>query len=288
MADRFGRVLRGQVNTLVFDETLRVAFKIERDSKASTPNKAEVQIYNLSDDSKKRLQRKGAPVLLEAGYVDTIGQIFVGKIVAVSHVTTTAGDIITKVIATDGGQELATARVNESLAPGTTIQQVAAVIIQALGLKAGNALTELGKGDLRKGLIDFANGKTLHGYAATELKKLLHSAGLEFSVQDGALQVTRPGEAVTEAVLLDSSSGLIGSPEYGETGGEKDKHIVLKAKSLLEPRLVPGRPVVISSETTGNLGTFRIEKVTHTGDNMGQAWYSDIECRQLRGALVST
>ena len=272
MAKLFGRKVQVQIDTLVVDG-LRVAFKIEK-SLSPDPNKVEVSIYNLSEDSRKRLQKKDATIIVQAGYEENIAQIFRGTLRTVSHVMN-GGDRVTKITAGDGEKELRSVRINESMASGATIEAVAKKLIDALGLKTGNALTELSKGGFRSGLTDFANGKVLHGLASRELEKLLKSAGLSYSVQDGALQLLRPGDALqTEAVLLNAGTGLIGSPEYGETG--KDKKITLKVRSLLQPTLFPGRRVKIESATVN--AVLRVDKVTHNGDTHAQAWYSELEC----------
>lgn len=271
----FGRKVSVQVDTLLVED-LRIAFKIEK-SLSTDPNKVEVSIYNLSEESRKKTQKKDAALIVQAGYEDNIAQIFSGTVRVVSHVLN-GGDRITKLLAGDGEKEFRTARINESFAPGATFSQVAKKLLDQLGLKDGNLLSELGKGNFRQGLTDFANGKVAHGLASAELQTLLKSAGLSYSIQDGAIQVLRPGSALElDPVLLDGSAGLVGSPEYGETG--KDKHLVLKAKSLLQPGLVPGRRVKIESETTS--GLFRVDKVTHNGDTHAQQWYSEIEATAL-------
>lgn len=268
----FGRVVSVQVDKLLVEQ-LRVSFKIEKDL-STAPNKVEVSIYNLSEDSRKITQKKDAVLIVQAGYESNVAQIFEGTVRTVSHVLS-GGDRITKIMAGDGEKELRGSRVSESFAPGASFENVARRLVASLGLKEGNLMEELSKGGFRQGLTDFANGKIVHGLASNELKSLLKSAGLEYSIQDGAVQALRHDQSSgLPVVLLEAGSGLVGSPEYGETGPKK--RITLKAKSLLQPALIPGRRVKLDSLTAS--GVFRIDKVTHTGDTHAQNWYSEIEC----------
>lgn len=277
MAKLFHRTYRLQVDTLVVDQ-LRVVFKIEK-SVSKHPNKAEIQIYNLSEDSRKRTQKLNAQVTLDAGYPDTVARIFTGKASKVSHVRA-GGDWITKIICGDGEHEIRSFRISESMGPGSTVVDILKKAAGAMNVREGNLLTELGKGDFAKGLFDASNGKVLNGLASNELDKVLKSIGYTWSIQDGALQLLKPGTATTQpTILLDSGSGLIGSPEYGETG--KDKHLILKAKCLLNPGLVPGRKLQLKSETKD--GYFVVSKVVFTGDSIGggSPWYSELELLKL-------
>ena len=67
------------------------------------------------------------------------------------------------------------------------------------------------------------------------------------------------------------AGGLIGSPEPGTKGATV-------CTALLQPGLVPGAPVQLQSEYVS--GTFRIERVSCSGDTSGRAWYADLEVRE--------
>jgi hypothetical protein len=274
----FDRRVHLQVDTLVV-EHLRVVFKVER-SVSKEPNKAEIQIYNLSEEGRARVQKKDAAIVLQAGYPETMAQIFSGEAARVSHVRSGA-DWVTKIQSGDGEKQFRTARISAAFKGGATPDQIVKALISAMGVKAGNAISELGNGNFAKGITEFTHGLTLNGLAQKEMDLFLRSLGLTFSIQDGALQVLRFGQALNApAVVLNPSSGLIGSPEFAETA--KDKRTILKIKSLLQPELVPGRKVKLESETKDCVA--RVDKVTHTGDSWGGStspWYSDVECMVL-------
>lgn len=273
----FDRKVSLQLDTLVITD-LRITFKIEKDSKPE-PNKATVSVYNLNDESRAKVQKKDAAIVLQAGYPDTIAQIFSGTVSKVANVREGA-DWITKIITGDGEKQYRTARVSESFNAGATIQEVAKKLIGKIGLKEGNAITELSKGDFSRGLQDFANGKAVNGLGSKELGRLLKSVGYDYSIQDGALQILKPNQSSKlQTVELNSGTGLIGSPEFGETGEGAKKTVTLRATSLLNPKYVPGGKVHLQSQTKS--GYFYITKVSHEGDSFGGSWYSKLELTKL-------
>lgn len=252
--------------------TLRVAFKVEKSTNRD-PNKATVAIWNLSPDSRATLQsEERIPVTIEAGYVDEIGQLFVGDLEFAAS-ERQGPDWVTEFESGDGSRQYRSARINESLAAGTLLQDVLKKSSEALGLGLGNALEKIQSGDFKGGLQEFTTGVTLNGKASDILDKYMTAAGFEWSIQDGQLQVLRPNETTPELVpQLTFSTGLIGSPELGDAGK-------VRARSLLRSRLAPGSKVeIISTEVDG---FFKIEKVVHAGDSWGNDWYSDLEAIPL-------
>jgi hypothetical protein len=283
MSQLFGRRARISIGTItVGDETsgpniggaeipvsVRMAFKITKDRKAE-PNKCEVQIYNLSPDSRAGIQ-KGQLLTVEAGYAGTVAQIFQGDIRTISHVHN-SGDWITKLTAGDGETAHRSARCVDSFGPKTKVSAVLQRLIDAYGLKAGNAISVVKE---KARIQEYLQGKTLSGRASEQLERVLADVGLEYSIQDGALQVVEIGKAVdAPAILLGPDSGLIGSPELAEEG--KDKKTVIKFKSLLQPKIIPARLVDLDSAT--KKGVVRVDKLTHNGDTFANApYYTECE-----------
>lgn len=282
MSELFGRDFRVTLGTRLIrarpDDlekarpTLRVTFQIVR-SISADPNTAEVAIYNLSEASRSAIQEKDIPTIIEAGYVNNLAQLFSGNLTFARH-ERDGIDWISNFEAGDGSLAFQSSRINESFAPGTKIEAVIERVAECSGLGLGNLIEELDKGNFRGALTEFKKGYSSSGKCINELKALTSSAGLNLSVQDGQVQVLREGGTNgDDAVVLSSSTGLIGSPEVGEDG-------IVTAKSLLQGKLSPGRPVRIESKLIDD-GFFRIEKVTHTGDTAGEDWYSEIEARPI-------
>lgn len=280
----FGRrcrviVGRPQVDTRVLApdavevEGLRVQFKVTKTG-TKEPNTAEVSVWNLSPETRAAVQMKGAKLIVVAGYTETFRQVFSGDVRTVDHVRDGA-HWVTKFQAGDGERAFRHARVSEAFAPGVAALDVARRLAVLLGLDPGN-LT----GEVAVTAVTFTQGYSARGKVSGELSRLLGALGLEWSIQDGRLQVLAPGEAVPgeTAIELSPSSGLIGSPEHGSPDAT-GKPGVLKVKSLLQPDLRPGcRFSLVSDAATGG---YRAGRVDHAGDTAGGEWYSTVEATPL-------
>lgn len=286
MSKFFGRKVSLQVGTKLF-ENLRIAFKVRR-TLGKNPHPAEIEIYNLSQPSRAAFQEKGVELILAAGYNEAFGQIWSGQLRSVSHVKQGA-DWITKCEGGDGEKLMRTSRIAQSYKAGTQIATVIRDVAKATGLKPGNLEQQLATLRPRGGLTQYVYGTAVSGVASEALYRLLSAVGLNYSVQDGQLQVLADGASISngQIFLLSSSSGLVGSPEIGEesvqtapgaakTAGKKH---VLKVKSLLNHQLTPGSQVQIQSANLN--GAYRIEKLEHRGDTHGgdASWITEMECR---------
>ena len=251
---------------------LRVALRIDR-TLAPEPNTLDLLVWNLSGDSRKRLQ-SSAPlrVIVEAGYAEGTEQIFVGDVRNVTSVHEDA-DWITRIWSGDGEVAYRTAQIDEALAAGARVEQVFRRAAEALGLSLGNALEKARAGDVRGALAEWTKGTVLSGRASDELTKLCRTLGYTWSIQDGAIQVLADGDTTGEqALVLSPSSGLIGSPEAGEKG-------IVHATSLLQPGLRPGRGCKLESELFN--GFYRVERAMHAADTHGQQWTTDLNLRPI-------
>jgi hypothetical protein len=244
--------------------TLRAMFNIEKNDDSS-PNKASVTVYNLNSAHRAAIQ-EGWPVIVKAGYVGNVQQLFGGWIEK-SDNRREGVDWITTVEASDGGNRFRTARVNLSLGKGTTLTALLNAVAASLGLGLGNSAQKFATS--RRGLTAFKKGVSVSGMAKNVLNKYISSAGYQWSIQDGVLQVLGVDETSVETVpILNPNSGLIGSPEKGEKG-------IVKAKSLLNGAIKPGGR--IGYKTASIDGFYKVKKVNHSGDTWGADWYTDNE-----------
>lgn len=261
---------------------LRVEFKCEQDLEKE-PNIADVTIYNAAPESRAVLHRKGAKVVLKAGYAEgarvpfalpefsTFDTVFVGDVL-VSVSSREGPDWVTRMQVSDGGRMLKHTRIS--------VSQKGPVDLKKLIKDAAKKL--LAREIDLLGAVDGVNaqlqaGFVAHGRAADVLTRLTDTAELEWSVQDGRVQILkRGGVSVRPTVLLSPDTGLVGAVEPGTAKEvEKQGAAVLVVKSLLQPRIRPGCQIQVDSE--GVKGLFRAEKVTHEGDTHGGAWYTTSE-----------
>ncbi len=282
MTDLFNRDIALTVGTLRIasrDEVgldqavLRIAFDVML-SRARDPNKATLKIWNLNEDSRNSIQEQDRlDVTIEAGFTGTLSQIFKGDM-RFGNSTREGSDWITALEAGDGAKQNRSARVKASFAGGTKVTEVLKKAANALGIGTGNLEQVIAAGSKRIGMTEFTNGTVLTGKAADAIDNITKSMGLEWSIQGGQLQILEPNETTQdEAVLLSTGSGLIGSPTAGEKGR-------VKARSLLQPDIFPGRKVQIQSALFEG-SFFKTEKVKHAGDTWSTNWFSDMELKPI-------
>jgi len=280
MGKLFKREARVSVGALEV-EGLRVQFKVSK-SLQREPNKLELSIWNLSQDTRGKLteavEKRSAPVVIEAGYAGTATApattevVFKGDARIISHVRQ-GPDWVTRLQSGDGAVAYKSARMVGSFAPGTKRATVIEEAAKSLGLPLGNLKERIKAHDFKGALTEFVGGFATASKASEQLTELLAPLGLGWSIQDGQIQVLGEKDATSaQAVVLAPDSGLVGSPELGEQG-------VLKVKSLLQPGLRPGRRVELDAETAK--GLYRIERVTHVGDTHGTEWFSEAEVKPL-------
>jgi hypothetical protein len=275
----FGRRVSANIDGTAY-EGLRTAFKVEKWIQGK-PNNAEITIWNLSTESRKKLQGAGLSVYLKAGYQSNFAQIFFGQSRTISHVKEKA-DWVTKITAGDGETAIRTSRAVISYGKNTPILTIIKGIAAKTGLDLGNIETAVKA--LPGNQTQSPNGTSDSGPAYNMLQKYLDTLGYLVSVQDGALQVMPHAQAnvplvtsQTTAVPLSQTSGMIGSPEICEKG--TDKKQVLKVKSLVQPKFFPGCLVIVDSVNIK--GQFRVEKVTHHGDLYETKFYSELELKAV-------
>ena len=248
---------------------LRVVFHIELTEKKE-PNSAKIDVYNLSDASRQSLQNKGVRVVLQAGYVGSLAQIFSGdaRTCGTQHL---GPDFITTAQCGDGERAFKYADVAQSFKPGTPVKDVIGKVVKALQVDPGNALQQA-----NKIVGQYSSSFAVSGRASDVLADILEPHGYSYSIQGGRIEILKIDETLkTEGPLLDKDSGLVGSPEWG-TPDAKGKPSVLKVRSLLQSRFRPGIRFELRSLDVN--GFFRCKKVTHDGDTDGPNWWSDLEC----------
>lgn len=259
-----------KIESLSGATSLRCAFSVERD-KTPEPNNAEVAIWNLNKESRQSLEEsaEGVTSRLEVGYQDAVQQVFFGILRKVETIREGA-DWITHASAGDGEDRIITSRVHKSFARDTLIKDVLRELVKSLELGEGNLHTIPAPAFLKNG------GKLSAPYAVSgpadhELTEFTRSIGLEWSVQDGEVQLTEVGKPATGLIvgpLISPDTGLIGSPRL-DTKGK------VLGTALILPDLVPGAAFQLQSERI--TGQFLAEKTRHYGDTDAQEWYVDFK-----------
>lgn len=244
-------------------EQLKIVFQVEKTSESSA-NTAKISVYNLSDQGRALAEGQKAFVLLEAGYTDAFGQLFVGTIRR-AYISRQGPDWVTTVECGDGGQALRATHIDKSYAPGTDYKQIIQdvaksyvdqgriVIGSLIGIQSEKAQT----------------GLSVSGSSQSVLDDLTAKQGLEWSIQDETLQILpKQTDIGRQAVLLTPQTGLVGSPIRREV----DSGAGVEFTALIQPALFPGRRVKIESRQIN--GFYKLRQVSFSGDTHGQAWYA--------------
>jgi hypothetical protein len=290
VSELFGRAFRLIVGTTEIDARadanlgLRFAFAVNRDDKR-TPNNVEVKVWNLSPSVRESLAKaEVVPVSLEAGYVDDVGQIFLGDLRSARSCREGA-DFVTTICGGDGESKIRTARINRTFPAGTPVATVLKALASALGVGPGNSARAAAalSGKLSK-------ARTISGLCYDELEAFCRTQGLRWSVQDSALQIRVEGQPVlpTTGPLLRNDSGLIGDVEVeknatvsrfsssvsaAKLGAKGSKGTIVSGRCLLRPDLIPG--VAFRVESPNFSGNLVCLQTNHSGDSWGQEWYCD-------------
>ncbi len=240
-------------------DSLRFRFTVDKNLKPE-PNKAEIVIFNLNSFHQTQIDLLGTvPVQLEAGYSNATSVIFLGDL-RTGFTTSEGPDDLTVIGSGDGEQAVRKSRVNISIAKGTNTDQVLKQIALALGVKPGNlddAARKIRSAFSGTGNL-FTMGTVLSGSAYREMCAICKSLNLEWSIQDGKLQILERGKALsTEAIVLNKDTGLYGEPTIDNKG-------IMSCTMAMQKDVFPGRIVLLQAERIK--GQFRLEETSHKGD----------------------
>ncbi len=322
MTIQFGRRVEVKVDALDIKE-LHASFRVVKTLKKE-PNTCELTIYNLNENHRDQIAQADKPIVqIKAGYkgrpesgldladaaLDAFGGgepsesagfglIFLGDM-RYGASAKEPPDWITTLESGDGEKATRLSRINKSFASGTSLATVMTEVARAMDVGIGNAAKAALSGNLLEAGREFLNSVTLSGQAAKEMDRIVQSSGLEWSIQDGVLQVLEAAKPLDDSsVILTSTTGMIGSPTIGTDG-------IIRVRALLNSNIVPGRQLEITSEVLSSSGggidigvigdldlglglggglspnRFRTERVEYIGSNFSREFYCDIEASEL-------
>lgn len=267
---------------------LRCTFDVDKDL-TGHPNTAGIRIFNLTEDHRNAIlakaNKQAMRVRLDAGYEDNCPRLFEGDIRLVD-VERSGPDAALYIEAGDGDIPARNARIYRSWGPGSPAETVLRDVAKALGVGEGNLSTVIRGAVLEGWGPTFTQGTAAAGSAVKKMTSLCRSCGLEWSIQDGNLQLLARGASLDRtAVVISQDTGLIGNPQHvsllNRSGkpGKKNRSGVIKVKTLMIPDLFPGRKIEMRAlEITG---FYTVQKAKYSGDSAGNEWYIDLEAKEL-------
>ena len=289
---QFGRAYALYVtNTTSALDLSQLRFKFDvRAADVETPNTATIRVYNMSLATAKRIVgQEFTNVILEAGYENNVnyGTIFNGTIKRVNVGREQNVDSYVEIEAADGDFLYNFGFVNSAVGPNSTpmqrAQAAADATDSAIQKNAAQAFANTG-GILPRGAV-------LFGLSRVIMRDISLTANCRWSIQGGVLTfIPLDNYLPGEALILDSQSGLIGTPEVTDNGINMRTLLNAKLKigglvnvnqSLINKQMVqsqgfPSYTNLFYPAQTSASGNYRVLVVNHTGDTRGQPWYSEI------------
>mgnify|MGYP000091150670 CR=1 FL=1 len=273
---------------------LKMTAKIVKDAKTGEDDFCELAIYNLSETTRELFNTQYTKMILTAGYGEKVGVMFTGDIQSSTH-TFEGQDWVTRVIASDGGRALDQALINKTYKKGTTLGQMMEDFQNISGIPELSMINV----DVDKVL---ERGKTINGMMRETITDIGNSNGFDWSVQDGSLiAVDAKVARSSQQIVVSAQTGMIGSPEWINTGTSKAKAQTeegtkLKVVSLCQIAIKPFDKIFVQSvalrgriggisidiNPTQLIGEFKVLKITHELDSFDGDFKSTIEC-QLTG-----
>lgn len=268
-------------------DALKIEFNIDKDLTKQT-NKSTLKIYNLSEETRKALEKPDIRCDIYAGYTEEDGaiRIFTGTTISV-HSKDDGKDLVTQFDLSDGQIAVRDCEFSLSFAPGVPGNTVIKAIARNMGLPVifGEGAT----------FGTFVNGYSFVGKGETALSNICYGSGCTWSIQNDIIQIILDnGIVANRGLVFASDSGLIGYPErivksnykadketpkrkrkQKEQKDRAEKQAGWKIKTLLAPTINPGDAVKVESKLI--TGWFRVEAVQHKGDSFGHDWISEID-----------
>ena len=265
---RFDIGERGTAGVSISD--LRIEFKVKK-TISQDSNQAEINIHNLSDDTRRRME-KGHHGILMIGYEDSgLQKAFSGDVTSIyTHKSGT--ERITKIELGDGISDLQKTEVAFSYSSGTSVSKIIEDLTGAFGLPYDS----FGISDKR-----LLNGYCLAGKGRDLLDDLTSEIGASWTIQDGIIKIIADGSSDSFlAYRLTQTTGLIDSPELitKNEGGRTEES--WRISSLLLPKIEPHNTILVDSKEINN-GRFRVIDLEHDGDTHGMTWETVMEVEEI-------
>ena len=230
------------------------------------------KIHNLSEATRKSIV-KNLPIILNAGYEDDVGVIFVG-IINGAFAQLNGTEWIVDISATAVLQEWLNTEINKTYMPGTDAENILRDLLNIFGV-------EVGRFELKENRI-YPRGRICSGKMKDVLKKIVtEECGSRMLVRDNQIMINDPSAAIYSGALLTPNTGLLASQgdnsetlvatpdEAQSTKEEKDeKGETVKIKCLLNHHIGAGDIIQVQSKARS--GVYQVISGTHRGSPDGE------------------
>ena len=254
---------------------LHVNFSLQK-SDLETQNTGRVTLWNLNPSQLATLNEKDCVVSLKAGYGSKLALIFAG---IVSYVSTTidSADRKTEIEVIDNLVEIRDTYVSVSY-NGTVNWKT---IFDDVATQMGVAVSYSYNAEF----VDISNGFSFVGLARDIMTKGCKCCNLSWSLQNGVMQVKKPGDVISrEVYVLSPDTGLLGIPArvvitQDEATGKNT--LGWDVEYFLNGAINIDDYVKLESETV--TGYFRVYSLEISGDNVSGDWICKARLLEVSG-----
>jgi hypothetical protein len=243
---------------------LHINFSIER-TDLETQNTGRITIWNLNKQHLAALEEKDCCLSLKAGYQNRLPLIFSGIVTSVTTAHDGA-DRRTEIEVVDNLVEIRDTYVSISYT-GTVNWKT---IFDDVAGQMGVAISYSYNAEF----VDIPNGFSFVGLARDIMTKGCACCNLVWSLQNGVMQVKKPGDVMSKEVfVLSAETGLLGIPSKvneaaSQTNSEPqrgwDVEYFLNGAINIDD--------YVKLESNVATGYFRVGKVSLQGDNVSGDW----------------
>lgn len=254
---------------------LHVNFSIQK-TDLEAQNTGRVTVWNLNKQHLAMLDKKDCALALKAGYGNRLALIFAG-IVTNSTTSLDGADVKTEIEVVDNLVEVRDTYVTISYT-GTVNWKT---IMDDVANQMGVAVTYSYNAEF----VDIPNGFSFVGQAKEIMNKGCKCCGLVWSLQNGVMQVKKPGDVMSKEVyVLSADSGLLGIPARvteAAAQGESEPEIGWDVEYFLNGAIHVDDYVKLESEKVS--GYFRVYSIDITGDNVTGDWICKARLKEVSG-----
>lgn len=266
----------------------RCTFAVRRGD-IQTPNSCDARIYNLKNDTARRLLgNEFTTVTIKAGYEGNFAQIFQGSIKQTRKGRIDGRDSYVDITAADGDHAYNFATISQPLVSASDASVMKAIqgALANFNVTTGT-LPVFAQAQLPR-------GKVMYGTIKDQLREIANNNDCVWSIQDGALtMIPKTAYIASPPLVISSQNGLIGVPEQTANG--------IEVRTLLNPSIKIGTSIQLIgtinrlryglniNDVPQNLklqqqvktnadGLYYVMYVNHQGDSRGVPWFSDLIC----------
>lgn len=241
---------------------LHISFSVEK-ADTDSANTAKVSIWNLNKAHIAELNKDDCVVVLRAGYGTVMPLIFTG-VVTFAKTKADGSDEVTEVELVDNRVELRDTYVSVSYSGNVNCKTLIEDTAAQMGVTASFSYNAK--------FADIPNGYSYVGPARNVLTKACDTSGLVWSINNGVLQIKKPGDTMSREVYeLSAQTGLIGTPERVQISGDDGSYSYgWDVEYLMNAAINIDDYVYLNSKYVR--GYFRVYSVVIEGDNMEGSW----------------